>query len=102
MTYKIPFINHFFVTDDAQAMKNLSKIGIAKELSLLKGVPIIKQRRFSPLFLFISYKHVYFNTIELPLNLIIFGQTKSDNINRMIIITDVFYFVIHCKWDFET
>ncbi len=36
-----------------------------------------------------------------PLNVISLGQTKSDNINRMISVTDCFYIVSFSKWDFE-
>ena len=33
--------------------------------------------------------------------MITMGQTKSDNINRMITITGDFYLVILSKWDFQ-
>ena len=36
-----------------------------------------------------------------PLNVITLGQTKTDKINRMMTITDVFYLVIYSKWDVE-
>jgi hypothetical protein len=36
-----------------------------------------------------------------PLNLITLGQTKSDNINRMITLTGCFYLVSISKWDNE-
>ena len=38
---------------------------------------------------------------QKPLNVIFLDQTKSDNINLMIAITDGFYFVIYSKWDVE-
>jgi hypothetical protein len=34
-----------------------------------------------------------------PLNVITSGKSKSDNINRMITITDYFYLVVFNKWD---
>ena len=36
-----------------------------------------------------------------PLNVITLGQTKRDNTNQMITITDDFYIVIYSKRDFE-
>ncbi len=39
---------------------------------------------------------------QKPLNVITLGQTKSDNINRMITITGCFYLVSFTKWDCET
>jgi hypothetical protein len=42
------------------------------------------------------------NTIQWkPLNVITLGQTKSDNINRMITITGYFYLVSFSKWAYE-
>ena len=35
------------------------------------------------------------------LNVITMGQTKSDNINRMITIADEFYLVIFSEWNIE-
>ena len=35
------------------------------------------------------------------LNVINFGQTKSDNINQKITLSDDIYFVMYCEWDVE-
>ncbi len=36
---------------------------------------------------------------QKPLNVITLGQSESDNINRMVTITDCFYLVLFNKWD---
>ena len=38
---------------------------------------------------------------QMPLNVITVGQTKIDNINRMITITDDFNLLIFSKWDVQ-
>ncbi len=36
-----------------------------------------------------------------PLNMITLGQTKIDNINRMITITGCFYLINFSEWEYE-
>ncbi len=45
--------------------------------------------------------HKTFNYTVKPLNVITYGQTKSDNINQMITITGCFYLLSFSKWDYE-
>jgi len=47
-----------------------------------------------------SYSFRHFQTQWKPLNVITLSQTQSNNINRMITITDKIYLFIFNKWDY--
>jgi len=47
----------------------------------------------------IHFAILILNKVEVACNVITLGQTKSDNINRMIALTDDFYLVIFTAWN---
>ncbi len=58
---------------------------------------LVKRRKDREKMCFLEKKKVQWK----PLNVITLGQSKSDNIYRMITITGCFNIVSYSKWDFE-